>query len=640
MTPLRQRLLNRNPYIFDRPINPHSRFVRIQRNDELGFIEEHLIGRGGLEIIDVYGPKRSGKSTFCLQLAEYLSHHPGCAYVKYVPLLSFHESKNFSSFLNELGAHLRRDLPRHPKFAISCNDYVVNLQSFLECLWAKVAAKHKLNRKATSTVVSPKAILILDGTESLTVCRNLISALRLAEHSYPLSPDEQPNVGIVISGTIDVFEVYKLEGGTPYSPAWRIELPDFSPDQTRLIGGVGFPDLNESKVVEMSSAVYGRCLGHPNVTQKYFYELFRQRSMHMNSAWEIDWALIDQKVDEMPDVNLDDTFAYIKDGTGDDYLHKMCRGKTVSDEGGAIIAQLKTLGAVKRSGRSLHIRNPFYHRHLLKYYQEKEEDAVASAVYDSALTRNPAYLDKLVAQDMIDNEVAEDIKRKFLDLSTEGHSLSLAQVTKLLELIKESHFGPLPILIGGSPMITTLFLVADPTDASRLRLGEEFREIQEKLQLARLRDRFVLHHRMSVRPEDLSQALLDVRPQVVHFSGHGTSTGELCFEDKLGNSHPISCDALAALFEQFADQVNCVVLNACYSDKQAKAIAAHINLVIGMSGAIGDEAAIAFSVGFYQALGAGRTIEDAYKLACVQIRLQSIPEHLVPILARKGKEAP
>jgi hypothetical protein len=31
--------------------------------------------------------------------------------------------------------------------------------------------------------------------------------------------------------------------------------------------------------------------------------------------------------------------------------------------------------------------------------------------------------------------------------------------------------------------ISILFLSADPTDASRLRLGEELREIQEKLQL-------------------------------------------------------------------------------------------------------------------------------------------------------------
>lgn len=188
-----------------------------------------------------------------------------------------------------------------------------------------------------------------------------------------------------------------------------------------------------------------------------------------------------------------------------------------------------------------------------------------------------------------------------------------------------------------SGVISVLFLTADPTDASRLRLGEELREIQEKLQLAKLREQFRLHQRMSVRPADISQALLDVQPQIVHFSGHGMATGALCFENQMGETHPIQPDALAALFEQFASQVKCVVLNACYSKIQANAIAEHIDYVIGTDQAISDKAAIAFAIGFYQALGAGRTIEEAYKLGCVQIRLQGIPEHLTPVLIKKGQ---
>jgi hypothetical protein len=182
-----------------------------------------------------------------------------------------------------------------------------------------------------------------------------------------------------------------------------------------------------------------------------------------------------------------------------------------------------------------------------------------------------------------------------------------------------------------------LFLAADPSDLSHLQLGREFRQIQEKLKLARLRDRFRLElPQLAVRPEDISQALLDVQPQIVHFSGHATSTGELCFEDQLGQAHPIKPEALAALFEHFANHVDCVLLNACYSETQAQAIAQHIGCVIGMSQEIADKAAIAFSIGFYQALGAGRTIEDAYKLGCVQIQLQGIPEHLTPVLLKKG----
>jgi hypothetical protein len=188
-------------------------------------------------------------------------------------------------------------------------------------------------------------------------------------------------------------------------------------------------------------------------------------------------------------------------------------------------------------------------------------------------------------------------------------------------------------------MIPILFLAADPTDASRLRLGREAREIQEKLQLARLRDRFVLHQRPSVRPSDISQALLDTDPEIVHFSGHGTTDGAICLENHFGETHAVEPQALGALFEEFATTVNCVILNACYSVPQAEAIATHIPHVIGMIDAIDDEAAIAFSVGFYQAVGAGRSVEEAYRLGCAQMQLQNAPGQ-APVLIRDTTRAP
>ena len=79
------------------------------------------------------------------------------------------------------------------------------------------------------------------------------------------------------------------------------------------------------------------------------------------------------------------------------------------------------------------------------------------------------------------------------------------------------------------------------------------------------------------------------------------------------------------------------IFSACYSESQAQAIAENIEYVVGMNQAIGDKAAIAFSVGFYQALGAGRSIKEAYELGCVQIGLHGAPEYLTPILIRKGR---
>jgi Effector-associated domain 1/TIR domain/CHAT domain len=182
---------------------------------------------------------------------------------------------------------------------------------------------------------------------------------------------------------------------------------------------------------------------------------------------------------------------------------------------------------------------------------------------------------------------------------------------------------------------TILFLASNPKDTAPLKLDQELRDIGEGLQRAQHRDRFNLEQRLAVRPRDIRLAMLDLRPQIIHFSGHGAGEAGLVFEDEIGNSQLVDGDALAALFELFADQLNCVILNGCYSEVQAQAIAQHIPYVIGMNKAISDKAAITFAVGFYDALGAGRNVEFAFKLGCAAIRMEGIAEHLTPVLIKK-----
>ncbi|MBD2526847.1 CHAT domain-containing protein [Nostoc sp. FACHB-133] len=182
---------------------------------------------------------------------------------------------------------------------------------------------------------------------------------------------------------------------------------------------------------------------------------------------------------------------------------------------------------------------------------------------------------------------------------------------------------------------TILILAANPQGTKPLRLDEEVREIDAGLERAKQRDQFVLEQKWAVRPRDIQRAMLDINPQIVHFSGHGVGDEGLVFEDEVGQAKLVDGEALAGLFELFADQVECVVLNGCYSEIQALAITEHINYVIGMKKAIGDRSAIEFAVGFYDAIGSGRSIEFAYKFGCAAIRLAGLQEQLTPILKKK-----
>ena len=186
---------------------------------------------------------------------------------------------------------------------------------------------------------------------------------------------------------------------------------------------------------------------------------------------------------------------------------------------------------------------------------------------------------------------------------------------------------------------TILVLAANPKTTSPLRLDEEVREIDAGLQRARKREKFDLQQRWAMRVRDVSQALLDFKPHIVHFCGHGFGDDGLAFEDQTGKLQYVSTAALAGLFELFSPKFNqkleCVILNACYSEVQATAISQHIPYVIGMNKAIGDKAAIEFAVGFYSALGTGESIDFAYKLGCNAIAMAGIPENLTPVLKVK-----
>ncbi|MDJ0772398.1 MAG: AAA-like domain-containing protein [Mastigocoleus sp. MO_167.B18] len=183
-----------------------------------------------------------------------------------------------------------------------------------------------------------------------------------------------------------------------------------------------------------------------------------------------------------------------------------------------------------------------------------------------------------------------------------------------------------------------LLLSANPTDTSKLRLDKEVREIEAGFKSAKLRDYFEIISLGAVQVDDLRRALLDHNPQIVHFSGHGMGDEGLALENSSGKMQLVSAESLARLFKLFRHKIECVVLNACYSEVQAEAIHQHINYVIGMNQAIGDEAAIKFAVGFYDALGAGRTIEDGFEFGRTSIDLEGIPEYLTPVLKSKNSQ--
>ncbi|MDJ0706752.1 MAG: AAA-like domain-containing protein [Leptolyngbyaceae cyanobacterium MO_188.B28] len=190
-----------------------------------------------------------------------------------------------------------------------------------------------------------------------------------------------------------------------------------------------------------------------------------------------------------------------------------------------------------------------------------------------------------------------------------------------------------------SPVKTILILAANPKGTTPRRLDEEVREIEAGLRRAQQRDRFIVKQRWATRALDIQRAILDENPQIVHFCGHGADAEGLVLEDNAGQAKPVSSKALAGLFELLSAQVDCVLLNGCYSKAQGAAIARHIETVIGINQAIGDGAAIQFAISFYDALGAGRDMAFAYQWGCAAIEMAGIDAGDKPVLLQSSRLA-
>lgn len=180
---------------------------------------------------------------------------------------------------------------------------------------------------------------------------------------------------------------------------------------------------------------------------------------------------------------------------------------------------------------------------------------------------------------------------------------------------------------------TILVLSANADGRQQLQLDRERRAIDHQLAHSRLEVRTA----DAVRLDDLQQALMRHQPVIAHFSGHGHPRHGLQVVDELGLSRSVPPRALSELFAILGKGLRCVVLNACHTEAQAAAIAAHVPFVVGMRRQVLDDTAIMFATGFYRALAHGRTIAESFLLARNGLDLHGVPDSEVPrLIARPG----
>ncbi|MFL5382659.1 MAG: TIR domain-containing protein, partial [Longimicrobiaceae bacterium] len=110
-----------------------------------------------------------------------------------------------------------------------------------------------------------------------------------------------------------------------------------------------------------------------------------------------------------------------------------------------------------------------------------------------------------------------------------------------------------------SDQITLLFVSFSADDRIALRSSEELRAIRERLQSEH---GYSVHieHRWPKRVVDIFAAVLEIQPEILHLSSHGSGDGQVLFEDDIGQRKVVSEDAIAELTAAVANRLRLVVL--------------------------------------------------------------------------------
>jgi len=179
------------------------------------------------------------------------------------------------------------------------------------------------------------------------------------------------------------------------------------------------------------------------------------------------------------------------------------------------------------------------------------------------------------------------------------------------------------------------FMVAEDSDEARARMKQECEAIEAALADVQTRvavpwgQTYVPDFKLVLGRDGVKGAAYPI----VHIVGAPHGTDALMMRGK----HPkqVEPSALAATFRAAAGQVECVILSACFAEEQAAAISSSVPYVIGIGANIATKST-SFAIDFYKSLNAGRSVIEAHEIACNRVRLEGVPEHLLPKLVRRN----
>jgi hypothetical protein len=175
-----------------------------------------------------------------------------------------------------------------------------------------------------------------------------------------------------------------------------------------------------------------------------------------------------------------------------------------------------------------------------------------------------------------------------------------------------------------------LYLTSNPE--MNLRTEAEVRNVRESIRRATHREAVTVDFRSAATPEDLLDGLNQLRPHVVHFSGHAGDAA-LLFDNASVDApegRDVPYDLLVRALGATDLPPVVLVLNGCDTLDGAELLLQAVGVVIATAASISDLAAALFAARFYAAVAEAQPIAAALDQAAVAIDLAGLEEGWKP----------
>jgi len=234
---------------------------------------------------------------------------------------------------------------------------------------------------------------------------------------------------------------------------------------------------------------------------------------------------------------------------------------------------------------------------------------------------------------------SDDLPSAMAQTNFDGQNYQTQTGANSKNFIGGEHYHHVEQSEGKQTVKKILMLSANPENTDTSRRRAEIKKVKEALRRAKFNTQFELHDGQDITTTDFSQEIQTIEPYIIDIAGCENGIKSLVLEENPDKTPSENSEKIIARsFKLHEKSIECVILNSCYLEKQAREIVQYIPFVIGISQGLSATQILAFLNEFYFYLGSGRTVRDAYEAGCLDLQKKRVDDAWIPILLNKDDE--